>query len=162
MPESGKGIDNIAIGQAMTVSPIQMIGAINTIVNDGLYVKPHILQDVVDSNENVVKTFDEKAESVFSSSTSKIVKNAMKDVVVNGTGKKAYIEGMDIGGKTGTATTSIDKVNHLWFVGFFTINNIEYTMTVIIPEYVKSEINVGGGSAAAPIFKDIVLNLKNK
>jgi cell division protein FtsI/penicillin-binding protein 2 len=87
------------------------------------------------------------------------------DVVTEGTGEKAYIEGMDVGGKTGT-TEYFDKGEECsdgWFVGFFNLNGKNYSMVVFVP---KIPINIDGkndeegGTTAAPIFKEIVESLK--
>ena len=79
-------------------------------------------------------------------------------MVLNGTGQSANVNGIEIGGKTGSATTS-NKTTHGWFVGYFKVNK-EYTMIVFIPDLVsKKNESLGGGNTAAPIFKDIVLEL---
>ena len=88
----------------------------------------------------------------------------MLDVVNKGTGDAAYIRGMDIGGKTGT-TTYIDKgINKSdgWFVGFFNLNNKNYSMVVYVNNIkmnVKG-IDEEGGGTAAPIFKRVVNALR--
>lgn len=151
----------ISIGQSMNVSPIQMLGAINTFVNDGIYVKPYIIEGILDNDDKVVKEYETKKERIFTQTTSKIVKNGMKEVVLNGTGVNAFVQGVDMGGKTGSSSSS-NNTTHGWFVGYFTIDNIEYTMIVFIPDLVeKKDENVGGGNTAAPIFKDIVLKLNS-
>ena len=145
----------------MNVSPIQMLGAINTFVNDGIYVKPYIIEGILDNDDKVVKEYETKKERIFTQTTSKIVKNGMKEVVLNGTGVNAFVQGVDMGGKTGSSSSS-NNTTHGWFVGYFTIDNIEYTMIVFIPDLVeKKDENVGGGNTAAPIFKDIVLKLNS-
>lgn len=152
----------ISIGQSMNVSPIQMLGAINTFVNNGIYVKPYIFESVLDNNDKVIKEYETKKERIFTQTTSKIIKNGMKEVVLSGTGMSAFVQGIDMGGKTGSSSSS-NNTTHGWFVGYFTIDNIEYTMIVFIPDLVEKEHeNIGGGNTAAPIFRDIVLKLSNK
>ena len=92
---------------------------------------------------------------------SKIVKNAMRNVVLKGTGTKADIKGINIGGKTGSATGS-DNKTHGWFAGYFTYKNKNYTMVIFTPELEGIDENneeAGGGNTAAPIFKEIVKNI---
>lgn len=165
MPEEEAGINNISIGQCMNVTPIQMLGAINTIVNNGVYEKPYIIEAILDKDENVVKEFSTEEKRIYSETTAKLVQNAMKKVVQNGTGKKAEISYLSIGGKTGSATGSNGKT-HGWFVGYFEKDNKKYTMVVFTPdiELIKDSNNndAGGGDTAAPIFKKIVENLYNK
>ena len=165
MPNEEAGINNIAIGQCMNVTPLQMLGAINTIVNNGVFEKPYVIEAILDKDENVIKEFSTEEKKIYSETTAKIVQNAMKQVVENGTGKNAYIDNMDIGGKTGSATGNNGKT-HGWFIGYFVKDNKKYTMVVFTPdiEQVKDENNndAGGGDTAAPIFKSIVKKLCNK
>ncbi|NFN93066.1 penicillin-binding protein 2 [Clostridium botulinum] len=164
-PKEDAGMNNISIGQCMNVSPVQMLGAINTVVNNGVYVKPYIVESILDKNDNVVKEFKGDEKKIYSEITSRLVKDAMKEVVVRGTGIKAYIADLDIGGKTGSATAS-DGNTHGWFSGYFKFNNKTYTMVVFIPnielQNLETNVELGGGDTAAPIFKDIVKTLNNK
>ncbi|MFQ9617934.1 MAG: penicillin-binding transpeptidase domain-containing protein, partial [Clostridium butyricum] len=118
MPNEDSGMNNISIGQCMNVTPIQMLGAINTVVNDGVYEKPYIIEAILDKDENVVEEFKKDEKKVYSETTAKIVQNAMTQVVKNGTGKKAYMDNVIIGGKTGSSTGSNGKT-HGWFTGYF-------------------------------------------
>lgn len=164
-PEEESGINNISIGQCMNVTPIQMLGAINAIVNNGVYEKPYIVESILDKDDNAIEDFKTDKKRVFSDTTAKLVKNSMRQVVIKGTGIKAYIPGMDMGGKTGSATGSGGKT-HGWFAGFFTIEDKKYTMIVFTPDInsVKTSDNetLGGGDTAAPVFKDIVKKLNTK
>jgi len=161
-PKKEAGINNISIGQCMNVTPVQMLGAINTITNNGVYKKPYIVEGILDKDDNVVKEFKTEEKRVYSQTTAKLVKNAMRQVIIKGTGIKAYIGDLDIGGKTGSATGSAGKT-HGWFVGYFSVGEKNYTMVVFTPEIesIKGNVNeaLGGGDTAAPIFKDIVKNL---
>ncbi|MDU1855878.1 MAG: FAD-dependent oxidoreductase [Clostridium baratii] len=117
------------------------------------------LYDVNIIEAEVRKHLNSLGIKIFTETTSKIVKNGMREVVLNGTGQSANVNGIEIGGKTGSATTS-NKTTHGWFVGYFKVKNKEYTMIVFIPDLVsKKNESLGGGNTAAPIFKDIVLEL---
>ena len=160
-PDEEAGLNNISIGQCMNVTPLQMAGAINTIVNNGIYVKPFIVEAVLDKDNKIVKNIETEKSRVYSETTSKIVKNAMRNVVLKGTGTKADIKGINIGGKTGSATGS-DNKTHGWFAGYFTYKNKNYTMVIFTPELEGIDENneeAGGGNTAAPIFKEIVKNI---
>ncbi len=160
-PKEEYGLSNISIGQCMNVTPLQILGAINTINNEGIYVKPYLVEKILDSNDKCIKTFETDQKRIFTETTSKIVKDFMKDVVINGTGKKANVNGVDIGGKTGSATSS-EGYTHGWFGGYFNINNKKYSMIVFTPNLNSKEgdnTDLGGGDTAAPIFKDIVEKL---
>lgn len=160
-PDQEAGLNNISIGQCMNVTPLQMAGAVNTIVNNGVYVRPFIVEAVLDKDNNIIKRIDTEKYRVYSETTSRIVKNAMKNVVLKGTGTKAAVKGINIGGKTGSATGS-DKKTHGWFAGYFTYKDINYTMIVFTPDLEGISWNneeAGGGNTAAPIFEEIVKNI---
>ena len=161
MPKQEVGLSNISIGQCLTISPIQIIGAINTIINDGVYVKPYLVDSVIDINDNVIEKFSTEQKTVLSKSTAKIVQNEMIGVVNYGTGINAKIDNMIIGGKTGTATSGTGDSIHGWFIGYFNLNNTKYTMVVFVPNINKEEEELGGGNTAAPIFKEVVENITN-
>lgn len=161
-PKKEAGLNNISIGQCITLSPLQILGGVNTIVNDGIYVKPYIIESIVDENDEVIESFNTEEKNIFSKSTSLIIKNSMVNVVNYGTGVNAKIEGYEIGGKTGSATSGTGKSTHAWFIGFFEYNDIKYTMVVFVPNISESGENgeeLGGGNTAAPIFRDIVENI---
>lgn len=161
-PTNNNKMALIPIGQSINVSPIQMLGAINTFVNNGVYVKPYILEGILDTEDKVIKEYNTKKEKLFTETTSKILKSGMQQVVLNGTGKSAFVDGVNMGGKTGSSSSS-NNTTHGWFVGYFTMENKEYTMIVFIPDLVEKENeDIGGGNTSAPIFKDIVLELKSK
>ena len=161
-PIKEAGINNISIGQCMNVTPIQMLGAINTITNNGVYTKPYIVEGILDKDDKVIKEFKSDKKRLYSETTAKLIKNSMRQVIINGTGIKAYIGDLDVGGKTGSATGS-EKQTHGWFTGFFDIGEKKYTMVVFTPDIeslngTENEM-LGGGDTAAPIFKDIVKKL---
>lgn len=161
-PKIEDGMNNIAIGQCLTVSPLQILGAINTIVNDGIYVKPYLIEGLLDYNNNTIKSFEKDSKKVFSKTTCSLVKEGMKNVVKEGTGKKANVPSVQMGGKTGTATGSGENNTHAWFVGYFKYQDKTYSMVIFVPNIAqKNEAGeeLGGGNTAGPIFKDIVENI---
>lgn len=162
MPKEEDGMNNFAIGQCMTVSPIQIIGAVNAIVNKGTYVKPYIIDSIVGVDDKKIENFESEKVKIFSETTSDIVQKSMIEVVQSGTGIKANIPGSKIGGKTGSGTSG-KKNTHAWFIGTFELDDKLHTMLVFLPELVASDrIYVDGGETAAPIFKDIVKELTKK
>jgi len=160
-PDEKVGLNNISIGQCLTVTPLQITGAINSIINDGVYIKPYIIDEIVDSDNKAIKTFNSESKRVYSSTTSKFLRNTMDKVVEKGTGVKAKVDGIKIGGKTGSATGGQGKT-HGWFSGYFNLGEKSYTMTVFVPNISQVERDLGGGDTAAPIFGEIVkfLNIK--
>lgn len=156
---------NVAIGQGFHATPLQVIGSLATVVNEGLYIKPYILDSI--EKQDGSKTEESKVESknVLKKSQANTIKYLLRDVVENGTGKEAAIEGVEIGGKTGT--TEVGKgSSDGWFAGYFNLAGEYYNMVVFVPEIQgknKNGVERGGSNTAAPIFREIVLELiKNK
>ena len=163
-PKKDSGLNNISIGQCLNLSPIQMLGATNAIVNDGVYIKPYLIENILDKDDNIIETIKPEKEKVYSKTTSKLLKNSMIEVVKNGTGIKSKVDGIEIGGKTGSATTA-DHNTHGWFSGFYKQDGKLYTMVVFLPNIdgkAGEGVEIGGGDTAAPIFGDIVKALNNK
>ncbi len=162
------GVTNISIGQNMRIAPIQALSLPATVVNEGAFIRPSILEKVVDNDGKVIQSFSEDKTKVFDKTVSGYVKSLMKQVILNekGTGKEAFVAGVDMGGKTGTATRmepsengKMEKHDDGWFIGYFKINNKYYSMMVFVKDI---EDNQGGGSTAAPIFRDVIKELIGK
>ena len=93
------------MGQGVSVTPIQQISAVSSIVNGGDYYKPYIMKSVLDSKTNNVYLENKKTyvKKTISKNTSNIMRMALESVVARGGGKVTYIDGYRVGGKTGTA-----------------------------------------------------------
>lgn len=151
-----------SIGQNLRITPIEAISIANTVANNGTYVKPYIIDAYVDDNNTELESLSTEQRPVIEKSTANIMKNQMIKVVKKGTGQAAYIDNVEIGGKTGS-TTRVELSKQAgqpethsdgWFVGFFKIKDKYYSMTVFVQDIDKDKES--GGSTAAPIFKDIV------
>ncbi len=130
-----------SFGQTFRITPMQMITAVAAVANGGYYVKPHIVKEILDSNGNVVKSFEtEKQRQVISTETSQIISQCLNSVVENGSGKNAYVAGYRMCGKTGTSQ-KIDKVDESGtmlyvasFCGFAPADDPEYAIIIIVDE----------------------------
>ena len=158
----GRGL---VIGQDMRITPVQALAIANTVVNGGVYVKPYIIDSYVDDNNNVIEQFSKVERTVIKSSTANILKSEMIQVVSRGTGIEAKINGMEIGGKTGTSQrnetseSGIDESHSDgWFVGFFKVKNKYYTMVVFVKDI--NVVEEEAGTTAVPVFKDVVQTIK--
>src|SRR5256885_550450 len=94
-----------SIGQFDTAaSPLQMALVAGAVANNGTMMTPHVMKDVKDDNGKVLDTYDPKPWlTAMSPQTAATMRDAMRGVVHGGTGTAAQIDGVDIGGKTGTA-----------------------------------------------------------
>ena len=157
----------IGFGQTIAVSGIQLACATAAAVNGGYYYTPHLVKRiyandgyVLQETENVVKN------RTVSEQTSSMLAEMLEGVVRDGSGKKAYIEGYRIGGKTGTAQKFVD--GHIAagkyvssFVGFFPANAPKYLALVIVNEPQGAYYgSVVAAPCAGEIFQGII-SLKN-
>ena len=161
-PTLEEGVSNFSIGQCVTVTPLQIAGAINAVINDGVYIKPYIIESIVDNDGNLISEEESESRRVFSTTTSEIVQKSMSDVIWLGTGYEARVEGINEGGKTGTSTGEGGGTNHGWFAGYFEYNGEKYTLVVVAPNIGETHPDgreLGGGNTGAPIFRDIINSL---
>ncbi|KOR25801.1 penicillin-binding transpeptidase domain-containing protein [Clostridium sp. L74] len=156
----------VSFGQLIRITPIEAISMVNTVVNNGVYVKPYVLEAFVDDKNNTVEEFNTIKEQIIGTYSANSLKEQMKEVVKRGTGTLTYDPNIEIGGKTGTnerqevnAEGKTEKLSDAWFVGFFKKDNKYYTMVVFIPT-IKTE-GESAGTTAVPIFYDIVKEIKN-
>lgn len=140
----------IAMGQGIGVTPIQLISTFNALVNDGVYRDPTFLEN----NNNGQRR-------IFSLENSKRLKEWMNYVTISGTAKLAYRQGMLIGGKTGTAQKAVigegynEKSYYSLFEGYYPATNPRYTFLVIVD---NPQGEYYGGEVAAPVARDAFYN----
>lgn len=150
-----KHIQKTAAGLSLGTSgitPIEMAGAYATIANGGEYLEPLSFTVVKDKDGNVILNADEIREErrVFKESTAFIVSQMLVDAVDHGTGTKAKISGMTIGGKTGTN----QDAKGVFFAGI----SPYYTATLWIghDDYKPLDSQVYASSSAAPLWRDFM------
>ena len=129
---------SLSFGQELFVTPLQTIGAYSTVANGGTLLKPKIIKAIAD------KEFTETEvvrKHVISEDTAYKVRQALRGVVVNGTGKSARVPGYSAGGKTGTAQKfdqqlrKYSKKNYMAsFCGMLPAMNPEIVILVIYDE----------------------------
>lgn len=156
------GVSNFSIGQCVTVTPLQIAGAINAVINDGVYIKPTIIDSIIDNDDNEIQKVEMEGTRVFTETTAKIVQGSMSNVIWKGTGYEAKVEGITQGGKTGTSTGEGGKTNHGWFAGYFEMDGKKYTLVVVAPNIGDNHPDgreLGGGNTGAPIYRQIINSL---
>ena len=153
------GSSTIAFGQGVTVTAIQMAAAISAIANGGVYMKPYLVQAVVDSDGKVIKSFQPQEKvRVMSERNAELVKKMMLSVMdEGGTGTLAVIKGYSAGGKTGTAQKvsggGYAKGKYVSsFVGFTPFEHPELAIVVLVDEPTGCHY---GGVVSGPAFEKI-------
>jgi len=150
----------ISFGQGISASPLQIISAVSAIANDGLLMKPYIVQAIMDQKGITVSRFDPiPVRQAVSSTTAGKLKDILMSVTEkDGTGFNAALEGYTVCGKTGTAQKTNEKGQYAKgkfissFVGFAPAENPEIAVLVILDEPMKNHF---GGIVAAPAFSKI-------
>ena len=160
----------ISIGQEVGVSPIQLAAVISTFANDGVYVAPRIVAGTLPLQAGVqtvafhpgaqtVTFHPAEGRRVVSSYTAAEMRSMMQKVVLEGTARRASLDGYTAGGKTGTgqkidpATGAYSKTKYnATFAGFAPLNNPQVVVTVIL----DSPIGLHqGGQVSAPVFRRV-------
>lgn len=157
----------IAFGQTIAVSGIQLACAAASAVNGGYYYTPHLVKRIYAEDGYVLQTAKTEVKNrTISEEASRILTGMLEGVVREGSGKKAYIEGYRVGGKTGTAQKyengriAVGKYVSS-FVGFFPADKPKYLTLVTVDEPQGAYY---GSVVAAPCAKEIfegIISLKN-
>ena len=132
-------IARMGFGQAVAMTPLQLISSICSIVNGGMLYRPYFVKSVIDYNGNVISRSDsQEICSTISKDTSEIMKQMMIDVIRQYSGYYAFIPGYDVGGKTGTSQkygeNGLSGEYIASFVGVFPGMNPDYVILIVADE----------------------------
>ena len=156
----------IGFGQTIACTALQLASATSACINGGIYYKPYFVSQIYSNNNIIAEKIVPDGKRVVSQQASQILNNMLEQVVSQGSGKQAYIEGYRVAGKTGTAQKYQNGVIAQGkyvssFVGYFPADNPKYLALVIIDEPVGQYY---GSTVAAPYAKSVfegIINLKN-
>lgn len=146
-----------AFGQGITVTPIQLVSAMQAVANKGVMMKPRLVREVLDADGKVVKSFPSTVKRrAISERTALQMRRILRNVVTNGTGKKAENAVYPSAGKTGTANI-VDNGGYggrynASFLGFAPYHDPRIVILVKVED--PHPIH-WGGSVAAPVFKAV-------
>lgn len=146
-----------AFGQGITATPLQIAAAYAALANDGVYMKPHVIDELRYSDGTVEKMEPEAIRQVISPKTATTIGAMLVSVVEHGHGKKAGVPGYYIAGKTGTAQIAENGVYSETafngsFAGYGPVHDPRFAMVVKV-ENPKDVFYAE--STAAPIFGEI-------
>lgn len=160
---SNLGIVQLAVssfGQTFKITPMQLISGVCSVANNGDYMQPYIIKEIKDKNGNIiVSNSPEVVRQTVSKETSEILREYLEYAVEKG--KKAYIEGYRIAGKTGTSE-KIDEIEAdgtntkriASFIGFAPADDPQICVLVVVDEP-NSTVQYGS-YIAAPLAKEII------
>lgn len=148
-----------SFGQGITVTPLQLVMAYAAIVNSGTLMKPYIIEETIKPSGYREKAVPQEVRRVISEKAARTMQAMLVNVVRNGHGKRAAVDGYYIGGKTGTAEVpypdrpGYDPSKHIGtFVGFGPLADPAFVMLVKID--VPRDVQFAE-SSAAPLFGDL-------
>ncbi len=155
-----------AIGYGVGVTPLQMAAIYATLANEGEWVEPHVVSEIIalDGERTVTEP---RRHQVISPETARTMRGMLRRVVEDGTGFRAEIDEFPVGGKTGTSDKFIVETGRYsetdtiaWFIGIAPIDDPEIVVVVVL-DAPSGKIEDGrydmkfGGTSAAPIFAEI-------
>nr|HID14404.1 penicillin-binding protein 2 [Anaerolineae bacterium] len=157
---------NLSIGQGyLSVTPLQMLNAVNVVANGGILYRPRIVHHLADAQGNEVQSFEPEIIRTLPISPENwsLIQQGMEGAVAYATARRAQIEGLRVAGKTGTAQfcddialemgicgVGLEQPTHAWFAAFAPVDKPEVSVIVFL-------YNGGEGSVAAvPVARDIL------
>ena len=163
---SSTSIGTIPIGQGVAVTPLQVLEAFNVIANGGRYVAPRLVAGTVGPDGELDPRPTEEPRRVVSETTAGQMTEMMTNVVDQGTGEAAAVEGYPVAGKTGTARKpqpgggyEDEAGNYRYvatFAGFVPANDPQLSIVVVIDEPAG---DYSGGGVAAPVFSQLAASV---
>ncbi|MDA8228649.1 MAG: stage V sporulation protein D [Desulfitobacterium hafniense] len=149
----------MSIGQTNNVTAIQLITAVSAVANGGTLMKPQLVKEIVGPTGKVIVPFQkQEVRRVISESTAKLEREMLESVVTNGTGRRAFLPGYRVAGKTGTA----QKVQNgaymqgeyvASFVSFAPADNPRAVILVVI-----DGVPFYGGAVGGPVGQAVMLD----
>jgi len=155
---SANSIGSLAMGQEVSVTPIQIVSAISVIANGGTLYRPHIVKEIDGGDPGALRPLAAPHQAT-DARTAATMREMMQGVVLEGTGKPARLDGYTAAGKSGTAQ-KIDPATGRYsatqynssFVGFAPVNNPAISILVVLD---SPEGQHHGGLVGGPVFKRI-------
>jgi stage V sporulation protein D (sporulation-specific penicillin-binding protein) len=153
-------LSNVAFGQGIAVTPLQLAAAYGAIANDGVWMRPRIVLGTraPGAPEGAVDPLPlEPGQRVVSAGVAREMRRMLQAVVDNGTGKSAALDGYTAGGKTGTAQIA-ERGRYggkyvASFVGMAPVNDPQFVILVAVTA--PRTGGYFGGVVAGPVFREI-------
>lgn len=154
-----------AFGQNFNVTMMQMMAGFNSLVNGGSYYEPHIVKEIRNENNDVIKKFEPlKIAQTVSVESSKYVREMMRVCVDYGFGDFLFIPGYSIGGKSGTAEKAErDKTEYIVsFLSFAPVENPQVSVYVLIdaPQCANNATSWAAQQISAQIYRELLPYLR--
>jgi penicillin-binding protein 2 len=143
----------------VVTSPMQILSMVSAIANGGTIYRPFVVKKIVSLSGDILEEYEPEAmrQVNVKPETLAFIRQAMLGVVNEGTGQRAKVPGLPIGGKSGTAQVvkkgeekrQADLKDHAWFASFAPVDNPQLAVVVLV------ENGGFGGAVAAPVAKAV-------
>lgn len=149
---------NIAFGQSVAVTPLQLLAAYCAVANGGVLPRPHLVKRVAASAKEPGRTFTYQGRRAMSEATAATLRRILRRVVLEGTGKPVALAHYSVAGKTGTAQKPTREAGFksgkyvASFVGFVPVEDPAVAILVTIDEPKGAHY---GAVVAAPVFREV-------
>jgi peptidoglycan glycosyltransferase len=154
-PEQDTDVDpgRFAFGQErLLVTPLQMAMVAAAIANNGVLMRPHVIDRIVAPDGAIVqRTKPDELGRAVKPETAQAVAAMMREAVEGGTGTAARLPGFVVGGKTGTAETGIEGLNTTWFISYAGKDRPQVAIAVVVEQQHST-----GGETAAPVARSVL------
>ncbi|MEU3410618.1 MULTISPECIES: peptidoglycan D,D-transpeptidase FtsI family protein [unclassified Streptomyces] len=156
-----------SIGQYNTAAtPLQMAMVASAVANDGKLMKPYMVDALQSPNlDPVAKTEPEELSRPLSPKNAQILQDMMQTVVEKGTGTNAKIDGVTVGGKTGTAQHGVENSEnpYAWFISYAKLpdGSSPVAVAVVVEDEGANRDDISGGGLAAPIARNVMKAVVN-
>jgi len=149
----------VSFGQSFQITPIQLITTVSSLINGGHRVTPHLADHVTNSiTENVTQFTFRTKDGIISDETGATLRMMLEKVVSEGGGKKAYIEGYSIGGKTATSQT-LPRGTGQYIASFIGFEPADDPQIIALVTIKKPQGVYYGGQIAAPVIRTLYENI---
>ena len=149
----------VSFGQSFQITPIQLITTVSSLINGGHRVTPHLADHVTDSiTENVTQFTFRTKDGIISDETGASLRMMLEKVVSEGGGKKAYIEGYSIGGKTATSQT-LPRGTGQYIASIIGVEPADDPQIIALVTIKKPQGVYYGGQIAAPVIRTLYENI---
>ncbi|MFW6599026.1 peptidoglycan D,D-transpeptidase FtsI family protein [Propionibacteriaceae bacterium Y2011] len=150
-----------SIGQfEVAASPMQMNMVTAAIANDGVVMRPYLVSAIRSENLAPISTTrPQQVGEAMTPGNARVLQRWMQTVVNEGTGRNGRIEGVEVGGKTGSAETTPDAPPYAWYTTYARSGDRTIAVTVFVEEADIEPNDISGGRLAAPIAKRVLEEL---
>lgn len=147
-----------SIGQLnVRATPLQMAMVVAGIANDGVVMRPYVVQETRAPDLTPLDTTEpERLSEAVTPEVAAQLRDMLVTVVEEGTGTNAQIDGVTVGGKTGTAQTAPGQPPYAWFVAFAPAEDPQVAVAVLIEQADVAPDDISGGRLAAPIARSVM------